>query len=249
MTCHSILSAVALLALGVTPGSGGVATKTSAAESLSRYLQRNQVSCRESGQRMEVEIEASLPKLEKRGTMKGLKVTSGTGQVAYRLLQFTGDTMVKNEVIVRYLTSDAHPPEQLGDVGTTLKNYKFHYSRTVEYRGATAYVFQVRPRQKRIGLYKGELWLDAASGEPILEAGELVKSPSFFIRGIRFVRNYSQNNPQFASCGPPERMSINVQTRIVGDANLVVRQHPAVDALAESAGVDDADTGIANPAN
>jgi hypothetical protein len=230
-------------------GASAAAAKTSAAESLNRYLQRNQVSCHDSGQRMEVEIEASLPKLEKHGAMKALKVTSGSGQVAYRLVQFTGDTMVKDQVIVRYITSEAHPPDPVGDVGNTLKNYKFRFLRTADYRGATAFVFQVRPRQKRVGLYKGELWLDAGSGAPLLEAGELVKSPSIFIRGVRFVRHYSQNDPQFASCRPPERMSINVQTRVVGDANLLVLQHPAVDAVAESTVADDADSGFVNPAN
>jgi hypothetical protein len=248
MNRDSFIRVVVLLAMGCAPGFGASASKVPAAEALNRYLQRNQTFCHESEQRTDVEIEASLPKLDKQGTMKGKKVVSGAGQVAYRLLHFTGDTMVKNDVILRYLTAEAHPSEQLGDIGNNLKNYKFHFLRVADYRGATAYVFQVRPRKNRVGLYKGELWLDATTSAPLLEAGELVKSPSIFIKHVRFVRDYSQNDPQFASCGPPERMSINVQTRIVGDANLVVRQRPTVQAMAESEG-GDGGGGIASPSN
>ena len=221
---YSVLRAVAVLALSSAPG---WCTLPSAQETLNGYLQRDVASCRDAEQRMDVEIEASLPTLQKRGSMKGLKVVSKSGEVAYRFLRFTGDKLVKSDVIVRFLTAEAHPPDHSSDVAITAKNYKFHFLRTEDYRGSTAYVFQVRPRKKRVGLYKGELWLDAASSTPVRESGELVKSPSIFIGRVQFVREYSADDPQLASCGQPERMSINVQTRIVGDADLVVRQHSA----------------------
>src|ERR1019366_1540466 len=155
---------------------------------------------------MVIEIEASLPQLKKQGAMSGLKVISRSGQVAYRFLRFTGDKLVKTDIIVRFLTAEAQPPERLGDVGKTLDNYKFHYLRNADYHGVTAQVFQLRPRKKRAGLYKGELWLDAASAAPLREAGELVKSPSIFIGRVRFVREYREHDPQLASCGQAERM-------------------------------------------
>lgn len=233
MISHSILRTFALLALGCGTGFG---EPVAAKETLNRYLNRNQASCRETDQRIQMEIEASLPKLQKHGAMKGLKVITQSGQVAYRFLRFTGDKLVKTDVIVRFLTAEAQPPEQRGDIATTRKNYKFHFLRREDHHGATAYVYQLRPRKKRTGLYKGELWLDAASAAPLREAGELVKSPSIFIRRVQFVRDYPDHDPQLASCGQAERMSINVQTRIVGDADLVVRQHPADPSDADDAG-------------
>jgi hypothetical protein len=174
---------------------------------------------------MEIEIQAALPKLKKQGTMDGLKVVSTSGHVAYRFLRFTGDKLIKTDVIARFLTAEAQSPEKLHDMGNTAGNYKFHFLRTADYQGGRAYVYQMRPSKKRLGLFKGELWLDAVSAAPLREAGELVKSPSFFIQRVRFVRDY----PEHASCGPPHRTSITVQTRIVGDAEMVVWQHPVAD--------------------
>jgi hypothetical protein len=223
-----ILIALMASSWGVAFGATGPAEMT-----LDRYLQGSPATCSEGEQRMEVEIEASLPRLEKHGGMKGLKVISQSGQVAYRFLRFTGDKLVKSDVIVRFLTVEARPPASVKDAGITAQNYKFHFSRIADYRGATAYVYQLKPRKKRVGLYKGELWLDAASGSRVREAGEFVKSPSVFIRRVQFVREYAAEDSQLAYCGQPELMSINVETRIVGDADMVVRQHPAGDVVEE----------------
>jgi hypothetical protein len=236
------------LALMVLGCAGAFGATGPAELTLNRYLARNQMPCAQE-QRMEVDIEASLPKLEKHGAMKGLKVISQSGQVAYRFLRFTGDRLVKSDVILRFLTAEARPPERLKEAGVTPQNYKFRFLRTADYRGTTAYVYQLRPRKKRVGLYKGELWLDGASGARLREAGELVKSPSFFIRRVQFVREYSSQGSQLASCRQPERMSINVETRIVGDADMVVRQRPAGEMVEEVSGADDSGDGDGSPAD
>jgi len=59
-----------------------------------------------------VQIDASLPKLKKKGSMSGVKVISRTGQAAYRGLQFSGDKLVKTAVIARFLANEAKPPDQ-----------------------------------------------------------------------------------------------------------------------------------------
>jgi hypothetical protein len=246
MNSASIVRVITLLALGCV---AGFAEPPAATETLDRYLHRNVSSCRDTDQRMDVEIEASLPQLKKHGSMKGLKVISRSGQVAYRFLRFTGDKLVKTDVIARFLTAEAQPQERLGDMGATLENYKFHFLKSADYHGATAHVFQMRPRKKRIGLYKGELWLDATSAAPLREAGELVKSPSIFIRQIRFVREYPEHDPQRAFCGQVERMSIIAQTRVAGDAELVVLQRPASDTTPETSDTGNSDGGTAGIAN
>jgi hypothetical protein len=193
-----------------------------APKTLEVYLHNSQASCSPGDQAMEVEIQASLPKLKKEGTMHGLKVISGSGQVAYRFLRFTGDKLIKTDVIARFLSAESQPSSQVGNVRTTTQNYKFRFHTVAEHQGAKAYVFDLKPRKKRVGLFKGELWLDAESGAPVREVGEFVKSPSIFIHRIRFVREYTGS----ASCSAPQRTSITVQTRIAGDAEMVVLQHP-----------------------
>ena len=203
----------------------GFGEPLSAPETLVRYLNRSQSTCRLEDQAIEMDIQASLPKLKKQGTMHGLKVISSSGQVAYRFLRFTGDKLIKTDVIARFLTAEAQPPEHLGDIAITRGNYKFHFQRTADFQGTTAYVYQLHPKKKRAGLFKGELWLDGANGTPLRESGELVKSPSIFIQHFRFVRDY----PEHASCVAPNRTSIMVQTRIAGNAEMVVLQHPVAD--------------------
>jgi len=191
-------------------------------DTLDRYLANSRVACRAEEQAVEMEIQASLPKLKKEGTMQGMKVISASGQVAYRFLRFTGDKLIKTDVIGRFLTAEAQPPERFGNVAITRENYKFHYLRTADYNNSPAYVYQLKPRKKRTGLFKGELWLDATTAAPLRESGELVKSPSIFVQHFRFVRDY----PEHAFCGAPQRTSITVQTRIVGSAEMIVLQHP-----------------------
>ncbi len=178
---------------------------------------------------MEIQIEASLPKLKKQGTMHGLKVISTSGLVAYKFLRFTGDKLVKTDVIARFLTAEVHPPEHLGNVAINRDNYKFQFLRSADYQGHQAYIFQLRPRKKREGLFRGELWLSAETAAPLREAGEMAKSPSIFIQRLRFVRDYTVPDVEHASCSPPQRTSITVQTRLVGDAEMVVWQRPVAE--------------------
>jgi hypothetical protein len=219
MIANSTICALVLAGLTVSAVAGQT---VSASDALDRFLHRSSCQRGVEEQAMEIEIQASLPSLKKQGSMHGLKVISASGQVAYRFLRFTGDKLVKTDVIARFLTAEVHPPEHLGDVGITSRNYRFHYLRSEAVHGATAFVYQLKPRQKREGLFKGELWLDGAAGAPIRESGELVKSPSIFIKKVGFVRDFTQTG----SCGPPQRTSLTVQTRVAGSAEMVVLQHP-----------------------
>src|SRR4029077_18511428 len=59
------------------------------------------------GASMEVEIEASLPKLKKQGRLHALRRISALGRITYEHLRFEGDGTVKNDVIGRYLTAES----------------------------------------------------------------------------------------------------------------------------------------------
>jgi hypothetical protein len=187
------------------------------AEGLDRYLaHRARAGCENPV--FAVRIEASVPRLKKQGSMSGLKLVSKTGQVAYRALRFTGDNLVKTAVIERFLTHEMDPSEQVEGAGVTLENYTFLYERTADYNGFKAYVFRLKPKRKRAGLFRGELWLDAASGAPLRLWGDLVKSPSIFIRNFRFVEDY----PDPSQCGEPARLLLTVGSRIAGLVEMAV---------------------------
>jgi hypothetical protein len=169
-----------------------------------------------------VQIDASLPNLEKQGSMSGLKVVSRTGKTVYSGLQFTGDNVVKTAVIARFLANEVRPPERVADAAVTRQNYSFAYIRTAEYNRITAYVFRLTPIWKRTGLLKGELWLDADTAAPLRLWGDVVKSPSLFVRKIRFVQDYQR----MGHCFPPLRLLVTAETAIVGKADIAVWFHP-----------------------
>jgi hypothetical protein len=76
------------------------------------------------------------------------------------------------------------------------------------------HVFQVKPRKKRVGLFKGRIYLDAYSGSLLYALGTPVKSPSIFIKKVEFV----QRNADFGSFTFPVHIHIEASTRSVGRA-------------------------------
>lgn len=162
-----------------------------------------------------------MPKLGKQGSMSGLKVVSQTGQTVYRGLRFTGDKLVKTEVIARFLANDAKPPDPAAGVAITQQNYSFVYDKTSIYNGLIAYVFRLRPKRRRVGLFKGELWLDAATAAPLRLWGDFATSPSLFIRAFRFVEDYQD----LGQCYQPVRLLLTIRTRAVGEAEMALWLH------------------------
>src|SRR5258708_769063 len=150
-------------------------------EAIDRYLagsRDRQPGC--SDQVFAVQIDASLPNLKKQGSMSGLKVVSRTGQTVYRDLRFTGDKFIKTSVIARFLAHDAKPPEAVAGTGVTRQNYSFLFDRTSSYNGLVAYVFHLKPMGKRVGLFEGELWLDATTAPPFPPCAHFLQTPPFF---------------------------------------------------------------------
>ncbi len=179
-------------------------------------------SARMRGASMEIEVEASLPKLQKHGRLHALRRISRLGRVTYEALHFEGDNTIKNSVIARYLAADveaqAHDDFSLA---VTPANYKFKYQGVASDAGRQVYVFRLTPKHKRLGLFKGELWLDSNTCLPVREAGRLVKNPSIFVRRIEFVREYDIQD----GVAIPRQLESTVDTRLVGKAELTVRFH------------------------
>ncbi|MEO8049400.1 MAG: hypothetical protein ABI833_03200, partial [Acidobacteriota bacterium] len=167
------------------------------------------------GLQMEVDIDAKLPKLEKHGKLRALRTISRLGQITYKALGFSGDSTVKKEVITRYLAAESAGRED-GTIAITPANYKFRYAGRLVQRGVTIQILEITPRKKAVGLFKGQLWIDAASGMPIRESGQFVKTPSVFLKKIAFVRDYEIRN----GVAFPLHIQSTVDTRIVGRAQL-----------------------------
>jgi hypothetical protein len=80
--------------------------------------------------------------------------------------------------------------------------------------GRTVHVYQLKPRKKRVGLFKGRFYLDVYSGSLVRVEGSVVKSPSFFIKKIEFAQDYSD----FGAFTLPTYIHSEAKTRLVGRA-------------------------------
>ncbi len=165
---------------------------------------------------MQVEINASVPRLQQHGKLRALRNISKVGLITYRVLGFQGDNTVKKEVIARYLQAEQQSQSDPGLL-LTPANYKFKLKGERAVQGTeTVYMFQVSPRKKRVGLFKGEVWLDAGSYLPVLEKGRLVKNPSIFFKKVDFERAFAIKN----GVSVPAHMTSTIDTRVVGKVEL-----------------------------
>jgi hypothetical protein len=186
---------------------------------LDRYLRAKQTAQSELREApIEVEIDASVPRLGKHGTMYGLRLVTHAGQVAYSKLRFSGDNAIKTQVIARYLSAEIHGRPWGEDLAISPANYRFQYKGMADYAGQRAFVFRVVPKRKRVGLFKGELWLDPATALPLREWGDFVKAPSIFVRRVRFVRDYLLGSDR----AEIRRLILTARALLVGEVDVTV---------------------------
>jgi hypothetical protein len=75
---------------------------------------------------VDIEIEASLPGLEKQGSMRAIRETGASERSEYSAITFEGDPAVKRQVIARYLAAQEQAEAlPYSSVAVTPANYKF----------------------------------------------------------------------------------------------------------------------------
>ena len=168
---------------------------------------------------MEVDMEGSLPKLKKHGKLHALRKISPLGLIKYEKVLFEGDRTVNKEVIQRYLNAEAESQkEHRAETAVTPQNYHFKFKGMNRSNGSDVYVFQVTPKQKREGLFRGEVWIDTLTYLKVQESGYLVKNPSLLIKKVAFIRKYEIHN----GISMPKQVLSVVDTRLVGKAELTI---------------------------
>ncbi|HEY4365056.1 MAG TPA: hypothetical protein VGN17_29095 [Bryobacteraceae bacterium] len=176
------------------------------------------------GSQMEVDIDANIPKLKEHGNMKFLRTVRTVpklGQIFYRKLgEFVGDKTVQHQVIERYVELEEDGGPGKDSIAITPANYKFRLKSKMTINQQQTYVFELTPKgKKRDGLFKGELWLDAATGMPLKERGKLVKNPStLFLKSVEFVNDFSLQD----GIAIPAHVECTIETRIAGKAELSI---------------------------
>jgi hypothetical protein len=162
-------------------------------------------------------VEAELPQTSQKGRLQLQRIFSAPKSLAFKVGNFVGDSFVKTNVIARVLQSevDHAQKDDNADVAITSANYKFSYKGVQEIEGGNlCHVFQVKPRHKRIGLFKGTIYLDVYTGGMRRAEGKMVKSPSLFVKNIEFSQDYSD----IAGFDMVTHVHSTADTRIIGKA-------------------------------
>ena len=159
-------------------------------------------------------IRAELPESSQQGEFEVQRHYSAPRTLQFTPVRFNGDGFVKSNVITRLLQSEVDHLKQDDTEQTAIskENYKFSYKGSTKIDGRSVHVFQLKPRSKRPGLFKGKIFLDAYSGSLVRAEGGVVKSPSFFVKKIEFVQDYVDvGNFTF-----PAHMHSEARARIIG---------------------------------
>jgi hypothetical protein len=172
-----------------------------------------------------IEIGASLPKMKTQGRLRAIRRLL-LGKPQYQVLELEGDSTVRQQVILRYLSAQIQAAAiPASSVAITPVNYSFSYKGPVETAGALAYSFTIKPRKKREGLIKGELWLDGETGSVVRQSGYLVKNPSIFVKRVTLIRETGLRDGL-----AEERIThLSVDTRLIGRAELTIHERPYSD--------------------
>ena len=166
-----------------------------------------------------MDFDARLLKLQKAGHLTGMRYVAKNGHVEFAVKAITGDDTVKKHVIARYLAGEQENSAKQLDTGINDKNYKFKFKRVLEPESRRVHVYEVSPRKKRVGVYKGELWIDEETALPVRESGQFSKSPSpIFLKKVSFTRTYLNVD----GVALPTRIESIIETRIAGKAELVI---------------------------
>jgi hypothetical protein len=143
------------------------------------------------------------------------KFTAQPRSLQYSSVHYEGDSFVKTQVINKFLQSEVeHIKDDPRASAITEANYKFSYKGTQLIDGQLTYIFQIKPRKKRPGLFKGKIYLNAFTGTLRRVEGRVSKSPSFFIRSIDFVQDYAEVD----GFTLPTQLQSTTRARVIGRA-------------------------------
>ena len=159
-------------------------------------------------------IHAELPDTAQQGEFELERKYNAPHTLLFKPVRFVGDKFVKSNIIARLLQSEVDHVQKDDGGATAISpaNYKFSHKGRTEVLGRLAYAYQVKPHEKRAGLFKGRIYLDAHTGSLVRVEGTVVKSPSFFVSHIQFVQDYDD----FDSFTLPVHVHSEARARLVG---------------------------------
>jgi hypothetical protein len=159
-------------------------------------------------------VRAELPDSSQQGEFELQRKYEAPHTLLFTPVHYNGDGFVKNNVITRLLQSEVDHVQKDDPSVTAISpaNYKFSYKGASRIGDRLVHVYQVKPHKRRMGLFKGRIFLDAHTGALVRAEGTIVKSPSFFVKHIEFSQDYAD----IQTFTLPVHIHSEAKARIVG---------------------------------
>jgi hypothetical protein len=166
-------------------------------------------------------IQASLPELYKEAAVVAVRKRDANGACMYAPLEMAGDGSVLTEVIDRYFDLERELSASPEKERLSPANYKFHYDGEVKMGLTPALVFRVTPKKRTPSSFTGKIWIDPATGSPVLYAGEVGRRKITVVRDVKMLNGVAVARLDHVSFALPQ----------LGRAEVVVTELPVSDAL------------------
>ena len=166
-------------------------------------------------------IEASLPHFYKDAQLLAVRRMGENERSEYGIVGLEGDGAALDEVTTRYFALQEEI-EKLpsSSIQISPENYKFRLRGEVKTGIGSAYVYDITPRKRRRGLFKGQIWIEAGTGSEVLTSGHLEGVPSIG-SSVDFVRETKLDGAGYARV---THLSFTVP--LLGRSELVVTERP-----------------------
>lgn len=165
-------------------------------------------------------FDGRLRELKKEAQIDARRTITAKGDIEYDVLTQGGDATVRKQLIARFMSGEVENAlKDNSNVAINTLNYRFKYRGSKAVGTQEVQVYELHPRAKAEGLFKGELWLDTQTGLPLKESGKLVKSPSVFLKDVQFSRSYEIRE----GIAMPVLIQTSTMVRVYGLAELDVR--------------------------
>jgi len=132
---------------------------------------------------------------QKRAEMTVRVVCRRNGARSFEVLSETGWGGARKHVFPKLLEAEAtaSQPGSGEDSGVNSENYSFRMIGIERICGHTAYAIEITPKLPKKYLVRGTIWVDTVDYAILRIEGSPAKTPSFFIRTVRFTHSYQKN--------------------------------------------------------
>ena len=136
----------------------------------------------------------------------------------FRIVSQSGSALLRDGVLKRAVDSEREASKLKDAIALTPANYTFHLLGNDTVDGRSVYILDVEPLKPEKFLYRGKIWVDAASFGVVKIEGAPAKNPSFWIRHSTI----SVTNVLTNGFWLPEQTQSRTQVRVGGWATLTI---------------------------